>query len=99
AEPALHERDFSDDGFEWVEAQDADHCVIAFLRKPAAGGAPLLVACNFTPVPRKNYLLGVPARGRWRELLNTDAQAYGGSGRGEDSTPPRKVPKPGPSTP
>jgi len=91
AEPALHEDDFSRDGFEWVEGQDADRVVIAFLRKPAEGGAPLLVACNFTPVPRENYLLGVPARGHWRELLNTDAPAYGGSGWGNlggvDSSP------------
>jgi 1,4-alpha-glucan branching enzyme len=82
AEPALHERDFAGDGFEWIQAHDADHSAIAFLRKPADGKRALLVACNFTPVPRENYLLGVPARGRWHEVLNTDAQAYGGSGWG-----------------
>jgi 1,4-alpha-glucan branching enzyme len=82
AEPALYQRDFSADGFEWVEGDDADRGVIAFLRRPAAHGATLLVACNFTPVPRENYLLGVPAAGRWQEVLNTDAQNYGGSGWG-----------------
>ena len=83
AEPALHERDFVWDGFEWIEGHDAERSVIAFLRKPAAAGAaPLLVACNFTPVPREHYLLGVPARGLWREVLNTDAEDYGGSGWG-----------------
>jgi 1,4-alpha-glucan branching enzyme len=56
--------------------------VIAFLRKSATGGAPLLVVCNFTPMPRTNFLVGVPARGLWREILNTDARDYGGSGWG-----------------
>ena len=60
AEPALHQRDFSAEGFEWIESNDAAHSVIAFLRKARGGGALLLVACNFTPVPRENYLLGVP---------------------------------------
>ncbi len=46
------------------------------------GGAPVLVACNFTPVPRRGYRVGAPAAGRWREILNTDAEAYGGSGLG-----------------
>jgi 1,4-alpha-glucan branching enzyme len=81
-EPALHERDFSWEGFEWVEGSDAAHSVMAYLRKRADGRGWLLVVCNLTPVPRQNYLLGVPARGRWHEVLNTDAQIYGGSGWG-----------------
>ncbi|NML16067.1 1,4-alpha-glucan branching protein GlgB [Azohydromonas caseinilytica] len=82
-EPALHELDFGWEGFQWLEAQDAERTLLAFLRRPATRGAkPLLVACNFTPVPRENVLLGVPARGTWRELLNTDAEVYGGSGWG-----------------
>ena len=81
AEPALHELDFSADGFEWVENRDAESTVIAFLRKPREG-PPLLVVCNLTPLPRRNYLLGVPVKGRWRELLNSDARDYGGSGWG-----------------
>jgi 1,4-alpha-glucan branching enzyme len=56
--------------------------VIAFLRKPRDGGPALLVACNFTPVPRTNYTLGVPTAGRWREILNSDAKIYGGGGWG-----------------
>jgi 1,4-alpha-glucan branching enzyme len=82
SEPALYDNDFGRDGFEWVDAGNAEQSVIAFLRKSSAGGAPLLVACNFTPVPRVNYQLGVPARGIWREILNTDAREYGGSGWG-----------------
>jgi 1,4-alpha-glucan branching enzyme len=80
ADPAL-QRDFSADGFEWVVVEDADASVIAFLRK-APGTAPVLVVCNFTPVVRTNYLVGVPIRGFWREILNSDGRDYGGSGWG-----------------
>jgi len=81
-EPSLHELDFSADGFEWIDVNNGEMSVLAFLRKSAGGGAPILVVCNFTPVPRPNYMLGVPARGIWRELINTDARDYGGSGWG-----------------
>ncbi len=81
AEPALHELDFSPEGFEWVESHDAAHSVVAFLRKPKQGD-PVLVVCNLTPVQREGYAVGVPAAGFWRELINSDAQAYGGSGSG-----------------
>jgi 1,4-alpha-glucan branching enzyme len=80
--PALHERDFAPDGFEWIEPGDGERSITAFLRRPAAGRPPLLVACNLTPVPRENVVLGVPEFGRWRELLNTDASLYGGAGWG-----------------
>jgi 1,4-alpha-glucan branching enzyme len=83
SQPALHELDFGWEGFQWLEAQDAERTLLAFLRRPARRDAkPLLVACNFTPVPRQDVLLGVPARGVWRELLNSDAEVYGGSGWG-----------------
>jgi 1,4-alpha-glucan branching enzyme len=81
-EPALHKIDFSPDGFEWIDLESGEISVIAFLRKAQGLGAPLLVVCNFTPVPRPNFLVGVPARGVWREILNTDAREYGGSGWG-----------------
>jgi 1,4-alpha-glucan branching enzyme len=81
-EPALHQVDFSPEGFDWVDVGNAEMSVIAFLRKPAGEGAPLLVVCNFTPVPRANFLLGVPLRGVWSEIINTDAADYGGSGWG-----------------
>ena len=81
-EPALHQQDFSTEGFQWIDCSDARHSVVAFLRQPREGGRPLLVACNFTPVPRTNYALGVPRPGRWEELLNSDATIYGGSGWG-----------------
>ncbi len=79
--PALHELDFTDAGFQWVDCQDADLSVVAFLRRDASGGVALVV-CNFTPVPRDSYRIGVPHSGRWRERLNSDAADYGGSGQG-----------------
>jgi 1,4-alpha-glucan branching enzyme len=82
SEPAFHELDFTPEGFEWVDADNGEMSVIAFLRKAAHGGPPLLVVCNFTPVPRSNFLVGVPSRGLWREVINTDAQVYGGAGWG-----------------
>ncbi len=81
-EPALHAVDFDAAGFQWIECQDADTGVLAFLRRGQNGAAPVLVACNLTPVPRLRYRLGVPAAGWWRELANSDAQIYGGSGLG-----------------
>jgi 1,4-alpha-glucan branching enzyme len=81
-EPALYRIDFSPDGFEWLEVDNADYSVIAFLRKGGGDVAPVLVACNFTPVPRTNFLIGVPKRGMWREILNSDAREYGGAGWG-----------------
>jgi 1,4-alpha-glucan branching enzyme len=81
-EPALWQVDFAHEGFEWVDCADAAGSVIAFLRRPRGHGATVLVACNFTPVPRTNYVLGVPAGGAWREILNSDAREYGGAGWG-----------------
>lgn len=82
AEPALWEVDFEPDGFQWLEAGDADNNVIAFLRRSRAAGdrARLVVAvANLSPVVRYGYRLGLPRPGRWRELLNTDSALYGGS--------------------
>src|SRR5512143_481796 len=81
AEPALHQLDFDARGFEWIDCRDADASVISFLRRPREG-PPVLVVCNFTPVPRTNYTVGVPEGGYWREILNSDAAIYGGSGMG-----------------
>ncbi|MBI3938661.1 MAG: 1,4-alpha-glucan branching protein GlgB [Betaproteobacteria bacterium] len=81
-EPALHERDFSAVGFEWVNCHDWEQSVIAFLRRGRSPDDVLLVVCNFTPVVRANYRVGVPRGGTWRELLNGDAHHYGGRGHG-----------------
>ena len=79
--PALYEQDFSEAGFTWIDCDDRDVSVIAFLRRSTTG-ALALVVCNFTPVPRPAYSIGVPLAGLWRERLNSDAADYGGSGVG-----------------
>lgn len=79
---ALHELDFDPAGFEWVEGGAQADNVIAFLRWDAARQSPLLCVCNFSPVPRSDYKLGVPVSGTWTEVLNTDAAHYAGSGVG-----------------
>jgi 1,4-alpha-glucan branching enzyme len=80
SEPALH-LDTDPAGFEWIDGGDADNSVLSFLRKSASGET-LLIICNFTPVPRENYRVGVPADGYWKELLNSDGREYRGSGMG-----------------
>jgi len=80
--PALYELDFSQQGFEWIDCNDAEGSVLAFLRKDRTRGGVVLVVCNFTPMLRENYRVGVPRGGLWRERLNSDAREYGGSGQG-----------------
>ncbi|ARM89980.1 1,4-alpha-glucan branching enzyme GlgB 1 [Rhizobium sp. CIAT894] len=81
SKPALHERDCEGEGFEWLVADDHQNSVFAWLRK-APGQKPIAVITNFTPVYRENYMIRLPFAGRWREILNTDADIYGGSGKG-----------------
>jgi 1,4-alpha-glucan branching enzyme len=78
---ALHEYDFQPDGFEWIDASDALNSVVSMVRRSRSGEL-VLVACNFTPVPRYGYRIGVPEGGDWIELLNSDALEYDGSGVG-----------------
>jgi 1,4-alpha-glucan branching enzyme len=80
--PALYEKDFTPEGFEWIDFKDADNSVISYLRKGVNPDDPVLVVCNFTPVPRQGYRIGVPREGFWQEMLNSDAEEYGGSGWG-----------------
>jgi 1,4-alpha-glucan branching enzyme len=79
---ALYQLDFSGDGFEWIDFHDWEESAVSFVRKAKNSEDVVLVVCNFTPVPRFNYVVGVPRGGFWRELLNSDAQVYGGSGLG-----------------
>ncbi len=81
-EPALHEIDFAVEGFEWVDFHDWEKSIISFLRKGKNPEDILLVICNFTPIPRYNYRIGVPRGGYWKEMLNSDSSIYGGSGHG-----------------
>ena len=79
--PALHARDCEGEGFEWAIADDHENSVYAWIRK-APGEKPVAIISNFTPVVRENYSVPLPAEGRWREIMNTDAHHYGGSGKG-----------------
>ena len=81
-EPALYELDFHGDGFDWIDFHDADNSVISYLRQDNSGRRVLAVICNFTPVPRHDYRIGVAHGGYWEEILNSDATEYGGSGQG-----------------
>jgi 1,4-alpha-glucan branching enzyme len=80
--PAMHELDFDADGFRWIDANDSEQSVISFLRRGRDPAQQVIAAFNFTPVPRHGYRLGVPAAGFWREILNSDADVYGGGGQG-----------------
>jgi 1,4-alpha-glucan branching enzyme len=80
--PSLHQRDHSPDGFAWIDCNDADASIVSFARAGDEGVPDVLVVCNFTPVPRLDYRVGAPLSGHWREELNSDTKAYGGSGVG-----------------
>ena len=81
-EQAMYELDFSVDGFEWIDSHDWEQSIISFIRKGKDTDKTILVVCNFTPVPRHNYKVGVLREGFWKEVLNSDAEVYGGSGCG-----------------
>jgi 1,4-alpha-glucan branching enzyme len=80
--PALHERDTDPMGFQWIDANDVEASVLSFLRIGSDPGQTVICVFNLTPVPRQSYRLGVPQKGFWRELFNSDAPRYGGSGQG-----------------
>ncbi|MGH9483128.1 MAG: alpha amylase C-terminal domain-containing protein, partial [Terriglobales bacterium] len=81
ATPALHQRDFAAHGLRWVDCNDALQSTLSWLREGESGDQ-VLIVCNFTPVPRLGYRVGAPRSGCWREILNSDALEYGGSGVG-----------------
>jgi 1,4-alpha-glucan branching enzyme len=80
--PALHEQDVEPAGFEWIDASDTQQSVVSYLRKAKNPDRFAVVVCNFTPVPRQDYRIGVPSAGFYKERINTDADLYGGSGMG-----------------
>jgi 1,4-alpha-glucan branching enzyme len=80
--PALYENDFSVEGFEWVDANDSQNSILGFIRYDKERKQEVLVMANFTPEPRYNYRVGVPHDVHWKEIFNSDAQQYGGSGMG-----------------
>ena len=81
--PALHELDMSPEGFDWIDCCDTENSVMSLVRKSKSRpDEQVVVVLNFTPIPRYNYQIGVPSAGRWKEILNSDAPFYGGSGQG-----------------
>jgi 1,4-alpha-glucan branching enzyme len=84
SQPALHQVDFEWQGYEWLELHDWENSVIAFLRRARNPNDAVVVVCNFTPVVRHGYRIGVPSGGYYREVLNTDSEIYGGSNVGNE---------------
>jgi len=82
SEPALYERDFEHEGFEWIDFNDWEHSIVSFMRKGRQPDDFLVCVFNFTPVPREHYRIGVPRAGVYREILNSDAEIFGGSNVG-----------------
>jgi 1,4-alpha-glucan branching enzyme len=80
SQPALHEKQFSPEGFEWINYSDHHNAVMAYIRKGNNSKEDVIVVCNFTPVVRKNYRIGLPQKGKLVEIFNSDAEIYGGSG-------------------
>jgi len=80
--PSLYEYDFDPKGFEWIDCNDWENSILTFIRKGSNPDDIILIGCNFTPVPRLAYRVGVPLPGYWEEILNSDAIEYGGSGSG-----------------
>ncbi|MGY3053649.1 1,4-alpha-glucan branching enzyme [Pedobacter sp. UYEF25] len=80
-EPALYELNYSYEGFEWIDADNTSESVFVYMRKGKNPNDTLIIACNFTPVVRENYKIGVPFQNKWKELFNTDAELFYGSGR------------------
>jgi len=82
AQPALYELDFEQRGFEWIDCNDVEHSVVSFVRRGRSSDDIIVIVCNFTPTTHSKYRIGVPQPGFWKELLNSDATEYGGSGQG-----------------
>jgi len=81
-EPALHRQEFTPEGFRWIDCNDHLHSSLSLIRFGVKRGEEIIAVFNFTPLPRHNYRVGAPAAGFWKELLNSDARDYGGSGQG-----------------
>ncbi|APY06987.1 1,4-alpha-glucan branching enzyme [Winogradskyella sp. J14-2] len=79
-EPALHQKQFTGEGFEWIDYNDAENSVLVYIRKGDNTKDDLVIACNMTPIPRENYKMGVPKKGKLKEVFNSDLKKYFGSG-------------------
>jgi 1,4-alpha-glucan branching enzyme len=79
-EPALHEKQFTVEGFEWIDYNDAENSVLVYLRHGKKPSDDVIVACNMTPIPRENYRIGLPKSGKLKEIFNSDSKIYSGTG-------------------
>ena len=86
---ALYEQDYNPEGFEWIDADNADESIFTFIRYAKDRDAMVVAVSNFTPVPRENYRIGVPKLGRYVEVFNSDAEIYGGHLDGYGDCPQR----------
>ncbi|NEP39720.1 MAG: 1,4-alpha-glucan branching enzyme, partial [Okeania sp. SIO2H7] len=82
SEAALHEQDFSEEGFQWIDCSDNNHSVVSFIRRAKDPQEFVVTVCNFTPQPHSHYRIGVPESGFYTEIFNSDAGNYGGSNMG-----------------
>jgi 1,4-alpha-glucan branching enzyme len=80
--PALHVKDCDPGGFQWIDHEDNQQSILSWIRRGGEHDAEIAVICNMTPVERGGYRIGLPSAGRWREIINTDADVYGGAGKG-----------------
>ena len=80
--PSLHSKDLEEGGFEWIDCENVEESVLVLLRKGEKKSGQMVIVFNFTPAPRSNYKIGVPSAGLWKEVLNSDAHEYSGSGMG-----------------
>lgn len=94
-QPALYEKQFSPEGFQWIDYGDFENSVLTYIRKGHDKKNDLIVACNFTPVPRENYRMGVPRNKQLKEIFNSDGAQYGGSGLSNATLKPEKEPSHG----
>ena len=92
SQPALYEKQFSPEGFQWIDYGDAENSVLTYIRKGHETKNDLIIACNFTPVPRESYRMGVPRNKQLKEILNTDAEKYAGGGISNGTVKPVKEP-------
>lgn len=90
-ERCFYETDFESNGFEWIDFNDREQSVISFIRKDKSGNF-VVVVCNFTPVVRHNYRIGVPEKGKYFEILNSDDREFGGSGVKNESINAEEIP-------
>jgi len=85
-QPALYQKQFSNEGFEWIDYNDAENSVLVYIRKGNKTSDDLIIVCNMTPIPRKDYKIGLPKKGKLKEVFNSDLKKYNGSGTIQNKT-------------